>query len=295
MPAVTMAVTWARRRVAIIINIMYKIICIGECGISVTFDAAQPQGAGIDGRIARAAMLMGGKGLAVSMASEASSDAVGDMIVNALTAAGVDVAAVDRFYQGHSPLTIYAKGESCRYEAYGDGGFDIVWPRVDDSTIVIFGEYYCLDPRMRARIVAFLANCVDHKALLMYVPGFPTRFEGRMTRVMPAVIENLEWAHIVVATTDDLAQVFNESDAATCYTNHIAYYGCSLVAVSPQGLSMHCGNSPATAISASGDPESRIAEVIAGTAEALTRCNVNADNCEALLPAIQSSILSNLG
>lgn len=273
---------------------MNKIICIGECGISVTFYGSLPQGAGIDGRIARAAMLLGGKGLPVAMASEASSDAVGDMVVDALTAAGVDVAAVDRFYQGHSPLTIYAKGEPCRYEAYGDGGFDIVWPRVDDNTIVIFGEYYCLDPRMRARIVAFLANCVDHKALLIYVPGFPTRYEGRMTRVMPAVIENLEWAHIVIATTDDLAQVFNEPDAATCYRNHIAYYGCSLIAVGPQELSMHCGNAPATTKPASGSPEDRIAAVIAGTAETLTHSSVSAENCEALLPAIQSSILSNL-
>ena len=85
---------------------MKKIICIGECSLNIVFDGAAPAGAIPGGRVAAAASLMAREGLPVVMASEASTDFVGDTIVKSLTDAGVDVSSVDRFTEGRSPLVL---------------------------------------------------------------------------------------------------------------------------------------------------------------------------------------------
>ena len=79
-----------------------------------------------------------------------------------------------------------------RYEDYTDDAFDIVWPRVDDDSVVIYGGYYTLDRRMRSHTVPFLNHCAERGAVMIYLPGFLAIQESRITRVMPAILENLE-------------------------------------------------------------------------------------------------------
>lgn len=214
---------------------MNKIICIGECALDIVFENGSPAGSMPGGRIALAAARLARAGLPVVMASEASADPVGDMLVKYLMEAGVDCSAVDRFTQGHSPVSLLtpdAEGlyKLTRYEAYGtDGGFDIVWPRVDDSTVVVYGGYYALDARMRERLSAFLNNCKERNCVMVYVPGFRADRERRMTRVMPAILENLELADVVIARNNDLSLIFGTKDDGACYRNHIDFYCRSMV------------------------------------------------------------------
>ena len=216
--------------------IMKHIICIGECTLDIVFENAQPIGSMPGGRIINAAAALARAGLPAVMASEASSDPVGDMIVDFLQTAGVDIASLDRFVQGSSPLMLFSDSSDgeyniTRYENYGDGGFDIVWPRVSDQSIVVFGGYYVLDPRMRQRMVPFLQNCAERHAVMIYVPGFPPQMVSRITKVMPAILDNLELADLVVTRTNDLRHIFNTDDAATCYRDHIDYYCHSMLNV----------------------------------------------------------------
>lgn len=216
--------------------IMKHIICIGECTLDIVFENSQPIGATPGGRIINAAAALARAGLPAVMASEASSDPVGDMIVNFLKTAGVDISSLDRFVQGSSPLMLFSDSSDgeyniTRYENYGDGGFDIVWPRVSDQTIVIFGGYYVLDPRMRERMVPFLQNCAERHAVMIYVPGFPPQMVSRITKVMPALLDNLELADMVITRTNDLRHIFNTGDAAACYRDHIDYYCHSMLNV----------------------------------------------------------------
>jgi len=215
---------------------MKKIICIGECALNLVFDGSAPVGAVPGGRIAAAAALMARKGLPVVMASEASSDPVGDMAVKSLTDAGVDISSLDRFTEGRSPIMIYtedADGTSrvTRYENYADESFDIVWPRVDDDCVVVYGGYYVLDRRMRTRMVPFLNHCAERGAVMIYLPGFMSIQESRITRVMPAILENLELAHIVVARSSDLQLIFGVEDDGRCYSDHIDFYCRSMISV----------------------------------------------------------------
>ncbi len=245
---------------------MNKIICIGECALDIVFENGSPAGAMPGGRIALAAARLARIGLPVTMASEASADPVGDMLVKYLVEAGVDCSAVDRFTQGHSPVSLFTPSENglyclTRYEAYGnDGGFDIVWPRVDDSTIVVYGGYYALDSRMRERLSAFLNNCKERKCVMVYVPGFRADRERRMTRVMPAILENLELADVVIARNNDLSLIFGTKDDESCYRNHIDFYCRSMV---------------------SADTACHTLSYFSG--KEVTTCNIPAEACESML------------
>lgn len=215
---------------------MKKIICIGECSLNIVFNGASPVGAIPGGRIAAAAALMAREGLPVAMASEASSDPVGDMIVKSLTDAGVDIASLDRFTEGRSPIIVFTEGADgipriTRYENYADEAFDIVWPRVDDNCVVVFGGYYVLDRRMRTRMVPFLNHCAERGAVMIYQPGFMSVQESRITRVMPAILENLELAHMVIARNCDLQLIFGIKEDSRCYADHIDFYCRSMISV----------------------------------------------------------------
>lgn len=215
---------------------MKKIICIGECSLNIVFNGASPVGAIPGGRIAAAAALMAREGLPVAMASEASSDPVGNMIVKSLTDAGVDIASLDRFTEGRSPIIVFTEGADgipyiTRYENYADEAFDIVWPRVDDNCVVVFGGYYVLDRRMRTRMVPFLNHCAERGAVMIYQPGFMSVQESRITRVMPAILENLELAHMVIARNCDLQLIFGIKEDSRCYADHIDFYCRSMISV----------------------------------------------------------------
>lgn len=215
---------------------MKRIICIGECAINMVFESGRPAGVMPGGRIACAAALMAAKGLPVVMASEASADPVGDMAVKYLTDAGVDTSSLDRFTEGRTPLMVFTQAadgtpQVTRYENYADEAFDIVWPRVDDDSVVVYGGYYALDPRMRTRMVPFLNHCAERKAVMVYVPGFMSGQVSRITRVMPAILENLELANLVVARNNDLNLIFGTPRDSDVYADHIDFYCRSLVNV----------------------------------------------------------------
>lgn len=216
---------------------MKKIICIGELSLNMVIDSTGTPRSILPGsRVANAAAILGRKGSEVLMASEAAADAVGDIAVRALTEAGVDVTSVDRYTEGRTPLNIYVEGADAvtRYEQYPAECFDIIWPRINENDVVLFGGFYAIDGRMRARMLRLLQHAVERKAVLVYLPGFLPQLEPRITRVMPRILENLEMAHVVIARTSELAHIFGVSDAAVGYREHIDFYCRSLMAIEPE-------------------------------------------------------------
>lgn len=233
---------------------MKKIICIGECSLNVVFSAAgQPLGTMPGGRIANAAAIMASRGLKVIMASEVSADAVGNLAIKHLEEAGVDTHSIDRYTEGRTPLNIFIAPEAgspeglsslTRYEAYPDEAFDIVWPRIDEGDVVVFGGYYAIDARMRQRLMRLLTHAVERKAILIYLPGFLPQQELRITRVMPQILENLEIANVVVVRNRDLKLIFGVEHPEVCYHDHIDFYCRSMVSIDDtcRRISYYSGN-----------------------------------------------------
>ncbi len=217
---------------------MRKIICIGESCLDIVFEGERPVGAVTGSRIINAAAMLARLGLAVEVVSEAGADPAGDRVVKFLAEAGADTRCIDRFTEGRTPLQLYTDAtgggvDVTRYADYGPADFDVVWPRVDDSCIVVYGGYYAIDSRTRARMARFLDNCRERGALMVYLPGFLPGRESRITRVMPAILDNLETAHLVVARGEDLRLIFGIDSDARCYADNIDFYCRSMVSVDP--------------------------------------------------------------
>lgn len=214
-----------------------KIICIGECALDIVFGAdGMPLGSMPGGRLANAAALLARDGMPVAMAGEAAADTVGDTVAAFLADAGVDTRSLDRFTEGRTPVTIFMPGAdghiaATRYEDYAEECFDIVWPRIDEGDIVLFGGYYAIDRRMRRRMQPLLQHAAERKAVMVYLPGYLPQQEPRITRVMPAILENLELADMVCTRSVDLQLLFSTRDAATAYRNHIDFYCRALLNV----------------------------------------------------------------
>lgn len=203
---------------------MSKIFCIGECALAFDFDGSAAA-TGLFGNIANAAAILGRQGTPVSMLSEATADPVGQAAVDTLAEAGVDTSGIDRFTDGATPVIVrMGMGtRPIRYENYGDECFDIVWPNITKGDIVVFGEFYALDGRMRTRMIPLLDSAAERGAVMIYLPGFMPSQTPRITRVMPAILDNLERAHIVITDTEALTTIFDNPDGQACYEQHIRY------------------------------------------------------------------------
>ncbi len=57
--------------------------------------------------------------------------------------------------------------------------------------------------------------------MLVYLPGFLPQMEPRITRVMPAILENLEYANLVIARNTDLKFIFGADTAKKLFRDHI--------------------------------------------------------------------------
>lgn len=230
---------------------MKKVICIGECSLNIDIDGGGvPVCSAVGGRMACAAMALGRAGVPVFMCSDVSADAVGDVVVGHLAAAGVDLTGIDRITEGRTALNVdVADGDgvggvgtvcTVRYESYPDECFDIVWPRVDEGDVVVYGGYYAIDGRMRPRLQRFLQHCRERNAVLVYVPGFMPAQQPRITRVMPAVLDNLELADLTVLRDSDLPHIFGCDSSARAYRERICFYCPDMIAVdSADGMLRH--------------------------------------------------------
>lgn len=207
-----------------------KITAIGEINLNLSADGAA-FGAMAGGVVARAAATLAREGFATAMASDAGTDIPGDMAVGALADAGVDIRCIDRFTEGRTALNVYSGPTAAptRYDAYPEEAFDIVWPRIDEGDIVLFGGHYVLDARMRPRVARLLSHAAERKAVLVYVPSYSTALEPRITRVMPEILENLEMAHLVVTTAADLTAIFGTDSSESCFADRVSFYCRSLV------------------------------------------------------------------
>ena len=229
---------------------MKKIICIGECALDIIFRGAAPVGSMPGGRIINAAAVLARQGMPVTLLSEIARDPVGDIIADFLSEAGIDTASVDRFTEGLTPVNIFTNtGDSAdeavtRYEQYPDNCFDVVWPRIDEGDIIVYGGHYAIDPRMHGRMSQLLEHAVERKAILVYLPGYLPVQEPQITRIKPAILENLEYASLVIARSCDLLTVFGVSDGEQCYKRHIDFYCRSLITVdnAADRICYYCGN-----------------------------------------------------
>lgn len=222
---------------------MPKIIIIGECNLEVTFPADSSDSWPLlmtgrpGGCLLNAAAMLGRKGLQVSFVADAARDSLGDLLVRYLDSCNVDTHCIDRYSDGgvtSSDFIFPATGTIITNRRFPVGeNFNCTWPRIDHDDIVIFGGFFALDDRSRTQVMEMVSYAAERKATVIYVPGFVPSLVPRITRVMPAILENLELADIVYADTADLRTIWNETSPDECYKRNINFYCRMLMCADP--------------------------------------------------------------
>lgn len=207
---------------------MRKIIAIGESVLDTVYNGSQPSRSFMGGRIANAAAILGTLGLPVAMVSECCADRVGDIIIDYLTRHHVDVASIDRYTSGATAMSVIfddgGKETLVNYGVYPEQRFDVVWPRIDEDDILLFGSLYAITEPQRKALFELVNYAVERKAIIIYLPGFQHGINFHIAYVMPAILENLEVSDLVIAHERDLLDVFPGETARQAYTNHVEFY-----------------------------------------------------------------------
>ena len=209
---------------------MRKVISIGESVLDTVFVNRQPVKAMVGGRIANATASLGMTGVPVTFCSECGTDSVGDMIVDFFVQHQVNTKSIDRYTEGSTPLSAIFSDHNgqekiVNYGVYPPGErFNVVWPRIDEDDIVLFGSLYAIDAPQRESLYELLSYAAERKAILVYLPGFQHGINFRITRVMTAILENFELSGVIVAHERDIADIFPGESGENAYHNHLEYY-----------------------------------------------------------------------
>lgn len=222
---------------------MRKVIAIGESVFDTVFNDDKPVYSFVGGRIANAAASAAMAGLPVQMVSECCNDHIGNIIVNFLHRHKVGTTSVDRFTDGSTAASMIFYNGNCRrlinFKNYPDDRFDVVWPRIDEDDVLIFGSFYSIDTVMREQLYELLKYAHERKAILIYLMGCQHGISCRITKVMPCILENLEIADIVIATQGDLNDIFPGETADQAYKNHIEFYCGNFLHINDNGQPSH--------------------------------------------------------
>lgn len=212
---------------------MKKLIVIGNACLEIAFQGSEARQPRPGGQLLRMAATIAAdrRDIEVTMVSEASLDPVGDMIVKYLEDHGVVTRSVDRYGEGVTPLKLeFDTGAAVDYHNPSGEKLDVVWPRIDQGDVVVFGGLTALLAGARATVIDLLEYARTRKATIVYIPAVTASDIPRVTRVMPEILDNLERADAMIARPAELAHIFGCDDPTKCYRDHISFY-CRRVAV----------------------------------------------------------------
>ena len=184
----------------------------------------------------------------VSFISELGNDRVGDMIRDFMEDNHITTEFVDRFPDGKSPISLAFLDDDKNanyifYKDYPAQRLEVPLPKIEKDDIFVFGSYYSLNPVLRTRMVEFLQYAQERKAIIYYDPNFRKAHAHEAIRLMPTVLENLEFADIVRGSDEDFQNLYGKSDAQEVYKEYIQFY-CDrfLTTHGANGVNLHTRN-----------------------------------------------------
>lgn len=202
-----------------------KFIIIGETWLNIFFKESRPTDSSIGGCLVEVAESLARRGENTILLTEIGNDTIGKKINAMLSSAGINTGYADLYAQKSTIVIHHQDGAPSRYDMPGsEEGFDITWPRIEKEDVVVFGGYLALDSRVRNRLHAFLSNCKERKATIIYIPDVSDPRLQRITRVMPTIFENLEMADLVITLPRDLATLYGHDDADHAFKNNLSFY-----------------------------------------------------------------------
>lgn len=208
---------------------MRKVFGIGETILDIIFKNDQPHAAVPGGSVFNGLVSLGRLGIPVSFISELGNDRVGEIIRRFMEENHISTEFVDRFPNGKSPISLAFLDETNNanyvfYKDYPAQRLEVGLPQINEDDIFIFGSFYSLNPALRERMVEFLQYARERKAIIYYDPNFRKAHAHDAIRLIPTVLENLEYADIVRGSDEDFFNLFGKTDMQNVYKDHIKFY-----------------------------------------------------------------------
>lgn len=112
----------------------------------------------------------------------------------------------------------------------------------------------------------------ERKAIIYYDPNFRDAHAHEAVKLMPSVLENLEYADLVKGSADDFNNLFHVTDPQKIYTDHIKFYCPNFICtLGSKGVKLFCekgdkhfATTPVTPVSTIGAGDSFNAGVLFG-------------------------------
>ena len=208
---------------------MRSVFGIGETILDIIFKEEQPYKAVPGGSVFNGLVSLGRLQVPVTFISEVGEDQVGDLILRFMAQNHISTQYIDRFPDGKSPISLafLDANRNAKYAFYKDyptQRLEVPFPRIEADDIFIIGSYYALNPALRPRMVEFLQYAHERKAIIYYDLNFRKAHAHEAIRLMPTVLENLEYADIVRGSDEDFLNLFGEQAGDRVYADHIQFY-----------------------------------------------------------------------
>ena len=213
---------------------MRKIIGIGETVFDIIFKNNQPVGAKPGGSIYNALISLGRLKKSAIFISEVGEDKVGNVIKDFLEENEVSTQYICTFDKGKTPLALafldeQQKADYLFYKDYPANRLDYTMPEINENDIVLIGSFFALDPVLREKLVEILQFAQSRKAIIYYDVNFRKTYIHEVRHLMPALLENFEFADIIKGSDDDFENIYQKQDAELIYKEHIAFYSKNFI------------------------------------------------------------------
>ncbi len=213
---------------------MKKVIGIGETILDILFKDNQPMKAVPGGSVFNSIISLGRIGANAILVSEVGGDRVGDIVVDSLSASGVNASYVYRYHDAKSPVSLafLDKNNDAEYIFHKENPtthLDIEFPCIEADDIVVYGSYFVLNPLLRSKVKSFLEYARSKGAILYYDVNFRKNHEAEKLKLSEALIENLEFADVVRGSIDDFKVLYGVDEADKVYKEKIKFYSSNFI------------------------------------------------------------------
>lgn len=208
---------------------MRKVIGIGETILDIIFQNNSPSAAVPGGSVFNGMISLGKTGADVSFISETGNDRVGTTILEFMRENGLTTEYMSVFPDGKSPVSLAFLDENSDadylfYTDYPAQRLDVIFPKIQEDDIVVFGSYFALNPILRERVVELLELAKKRKAIIYYDPNFRSTHKDKAMKLAPTIIENLEYANIVRGSREDFGNMYKLNEVDCIYKEKIQFY-----------------------------------------------------------------------
>lgn len=208
---------------------MRKVIGIGETILDIIFKNDKPIEAVPGGSTFNSMVSLGRSGVPVVFVSEIGGDHVGNHVLRFLKDNGVDTACMNVYRSAKSPVSLAFLNErnEAEYAFYREpprDRTDFLMPDIQADDIVVMGSFFALDPAVRPHVADLLAFARQRGAIIYYDINFRPAHKTDAMRVTPNLLENLEYADIVRASSEDFATLYKHPEPDHVYKAEISFY-----------------------------------------------------------------------